>query len=113
MVDARIYFGSGDGRIYCLSADSGKVIWKFRTDGGIWSSPCVTDSMVVIGSRSGKIYGITTEAELVWSFPTGALINATPAVLDGKIYCGSHDGYIYCLGEDTTEVQEQDSLNTP
>jgi outer membrane protein assembly factor BamB len=40
-VDGVLYFGSGDGTFYALDAKSGDQRWRFRTGGGISSSPAI------------------------------------------------------------------------
>jgi outer membrane protein assembly factor BamB len=36
-----VYFGCGDGYVYALNATSGKLLWKYKTDGIVHASPTI------------------------------------------------------------------------
>jgi PKD repeat protein len=49
--------GSADKNIYCLDANSGKLIWKYLAGDNIQlSSPSIANGCMYIGSIDGKIY---------------------------------------------------------
>ena len=51
-IDDRVVFvGSGDNKVYCLSAADGSKIWDFATGGDVTSSPAVVDNVVHVGSQ--------------------------------------------------------------
>jgi outer membrane protein assembly factor BamB len=52
----RVYFGSADGRVYALALDSGDLVWKHDTGGGISASPAVAQGRLVIGNENGVLY---------------------------------------------------------
>jgi outer membrane protein assembly factor BamB len=60
--DGKLYFGSDDGYVYCITADAGSLVWKYSPAG---------DTRILC--NNGKL--ITT-----WPVRTGT------AVLDGKVY---------------------------
>lgn len=51
-----MYVGCEDGNIYRLDASSGKVLWKYKTGGGIHSTPAVVGARLYIGSKDGSLY---------------------------------------------------------
>jgi outer membrane protein assembly factor BamB len=53
-----VYFGSGDGRLYALDARTGQEKWRFKTDGGVNSSPAVAGGVVYFGSTDGYLYAV-------------------------------------------------------
>ena len=67
--------------------------WRFDTGGELYSSPAIADNLLVVGSKSGFLYGLdaTTGAQK-WSRDIGEyIVRSTPAI-DGKtIYI--NDGY--------------------
>lgn len=78
----RVAFASDDGYLYCVSADTGKLIWK------VSGAP-----------RNNKIIG---NHRLISSWPA----RGGPALLDGKIYFGAGiwpfmGVFIYCIDADT------------
>ena len=66
----KTYFGSvGDGKIYCLDAASGKVLWTFMTGGPVRLAPTVADGRLYAGSDDGNVYCLDAGAgSLVWKF---------------------------------------------
>jgi outer membrane protein assembly factor BamB len=45
-----VYFGSSDGNLYALDAQSGKEKWKFKTHGIIHTSPALHEGTLYFGS---------------------------------------------------------------
>ena len=99
VANGRIYFGSHDGYVYCLDAETGALVWKYSIGYKIDSSPAVADNRVYIGASDGVVYCLgATTGQLIWSYETGDRIGwSSPVVVDGKVYIGSGDGYVYCL----------------
>lgn len=101
--DFMLYFGSSDGHLYALNAETGKLQWKFKTNGIIHSSPAFYDGKVYIGSWDGNMYALNGKTgNKVWSFQTGVQpgmngIQASPTLEDGKVFFGARDGYFYAL----------------
>jgi len=98
----RIYFGSNDKNFYCLDARTGKVIWKFKVEGWLMSSPIIVDSIVYFGSGEGVLYAVSAlNGNLVWKFQAQKAIYSSPAYSDGKIYFGSLDKNFYAVDSKT------------
>ncbi len=68
IVDGRVFFGSPiDHHVYCLDASTGKVVWRFATEGPIRLAPTVTKQRVYVGSDDGFVYCLdTAKGQLVW-----------------------------------------------
>jgi eukaryotic-like serine/threonine-protein kinase len=49
VVNGKVYFGSGDGNVYAVNAETGTVLWKFPTKDVVHASPAVANNMVYIG----------------------------------------------------------------
>src|SRR5207248_329258 len=93
-----IYFGSDDGNIYAIDAESGRQMWKCVTKGAVSSTPAVANGVVYATSYDGKLYAVdAVSGELKWKFKTGDVIHASPAYSDGLIYFGSWDSYFYAV----------------
>ena len=101
-----VYFGSGDGHVYALDAQSGALNWKFRTGDVVHASPAYADGVVYFGSWDSYFYAVDakTGAER-WRFHGGedpAIHNqvgfqSSPAVVDGVVYTGCRDSKLYAL----------------
>jgi len=93
--------------------DRPTLLWSFKTDGPVKSSPVVADGRVFIGSDDGRIYAIDLKTgEKVWAFhvPVNnedepSAIEASPLVVRGMVYIGALDGFLYALDARTGELR--------
>ncbi len=96
--NGRLYFGSSDGKVYCIYSSIGTEIWNYSTGGPVSSSPTIVNGKVYVGSEDGTIVALDAiTGENLWVHPTGGSIRSSPAVVDGKLYIGSDDYKVYCL----------------
>jgi outer membrane protein assembly factor BamB len=104
------YFGSGDGNVYALDANSGVLKWKFQTGDVVHSSPAIADGILYIGSWDSYLYAIDAlSGKEKWRFKTGddpaihnhVGIQSSPAVVDGVVYFGCRDAYAYAVDATT------------
>ena len=77
--------------------ESLELLWTFRTEDKIKSSPVICDGCIYIGSNDGKIYSLTENGELNWSYIAETSIEAPPIILDGRVYAGSLEGKLFAL----------------
>jgi eukaryotic-like serine/threonine-protein kinase len=105
-----VYFGSSDGNVYALNANSGELKWKFKTGDVVHSSPAIAEGTLYIGSWDTYLYALdATTGNEKWRFKTGddpvahnhVGIQASPAVMDGVVYFGSRDSYAYAVDAGT------------
>jgi outer membrane protein assembly factor BamB len=105
----RVYFGSGDGRVYAVDLD-GREVWKADLEAAVTSSPAVAEGHVFAQSRSGEVVALAAASGAVaWRFKTGADVPfawghesgdayvSSPVVAAGKVVVGSGDGRLYAL----------------
>jgi len=98
VVDGIVYFGSNDGKIYAVNADTGAEIWHVQTESFVQSSPAVVDGVVYAGSNDGRLFAINAKTgERIWTFRTPYTITASPAVAGGMVFFGADDSKIYAL----------------
>ena len=100
-VEDRYFVGSDDENVYAVGKELHAEEWRHRTDGGLQARPVVAGTSVVVASRDGLVYRVSTIAgwnsETSWSFPTNAEIVADPVVYSQKVLVGSRDYRLYCL----------------
>ena len=114
-----VFFTSAsDGRVGCLNAETGELIWEFVTGSAVGRSATYSDGKVYIGSDDGNAYCIDAKSgDLIWKykaapadrwmFSFGQMTSAWPVrtdvvVNDGIAYFGAgvfpHDGtFVYAL----------------
>jgi outer membrane protein assembly factor BamB len=113
VVGDRVYVGairdaglSTSGAVYCLSRDTGKIVWQFDDDGEMqhmYSSPCLADGRVYIGegmhaNHVCKFYCLdAASGHKLWQFVTEGHIESSPCVADGKVFFAAGDDGLYCL----------------
>lgn len=105
-----VYVGSGDGHVYALAADSGKLVWQFATGDIVHASPAVSEGTVYVGSWDTFFYALdAATGALKWKFKTGADpenhnqegIQSSATVVDGVVYFGCRDFHLYALDAKT------------
>ena len=103
VVDRKIYISSSYGNVYCLDANRGNLIWKYKTGGSAdefspVSSPAVVNGKLYVGSEDTYVYCLdANKGSLIWRYKTEDIIFSSPAVVNGKVYVGSEDSHVYCL----------------
>ncbi len=101
-----VYQPSNNGVVYVIDFTSGKLLWKYETEGthydspssgwdrnSIYSSPRFADSLLFIGSRDGFTYAVNINThKLKWKFGYGgSWAMTTPAVGKDLVYFGWSD----------------------
>jgi len=103
-----IYFGSDNGKLYKINAETGGLIWEYQTGGAVRTLPlAIPDSFsgagadyVYFGSDDGYIYGLNmTDGSLRdgWPAYAGAPVRTDPIYesASNSITIGTMDGKVY------------------
>jgi outer membrane protein assembly factor BamB len=78
------------------------VVWKFKTNGRVMSTPLPVGDAVYVGSTDGSVYAVNrADGSLRWKFPTRGPVNSSPAFANGTVYAGSVDGKFYAIDGST------------
>ena len=82
--------------------DTVGVIWRYRTDGPILSSPVVAGGRVFVGSNDNRVHCVdAATGEPVWTFTTPDDVEAPPLAIDGRVIVGSANGTLYAIDAGT------------
>ncbi len=101
-----VYFGSSDGNVYSVNAETGALNWRFKTGEVVHASPAIADGTVFVGSWDSYFYAIdAATGHEKWKFKTGddpdthnqVGIQSSAAVVDGVVYFGCRDSHLYAL----------------
>ncbi len=95
-----LYFGACDYIFYAVNAETGKEMWRFRTNDIIVSKPYVSGKAIYFGSYDENLYCLDINGKLLWKFPVNSKIACSIESAEGKIFFGTEDGKFYCLSED-------------
>jgi outer membrane protein assembly factor BamB len=95
----KVYVGSEDKFLYCLSAANGARVWKFEAEEPIYSSPVSDGKAIYFGCGSGAFYGVDiVTGKQIWKNSDATYnIEIKPFLSDGKVYYGAWDTFIYCV----------------
>ncbi|HEY3930245.1 MAG TPA: PQQ-binding-like beta-propeller repeat protein [Candidatus Koribacter sp.] len=112
--EGAVYFGSGDGNVYKLNADSGEKMWEFPTGDVVHSSPSLANGVIYIGSFDRFFYAIdASTGKEKWRYKTGEDpvihnqegITSSPAVADGTVFFGCRNATVYALDAATGNLK--------
>ena len=125
-----IYFGSDDGNIYAVDAESGRQMWKCATKGAVSSTPAVANGVVYATSYDGRLYALNSKTGATkWKFATEGerrfeakglhgmqprnqtiadpfdIYLSSPVVVQNTVYFGSGDGNLYAVDAISGELK--------
>ena len=98
ILDGVVYFGSWDGHLYAVNANTGQEKWNFKTGGIVLSSVATLHGTVYFGSWDGHLYAVDANTgQEKWNFKTGNWVSSSPSISSGIVYFGSWDGHMYAV----------------
>ena len=115
----RLYVGSYDGRLYCLST-KGTLLWSaagqgnFAHGGAFYATPAVAHGRVYVGSTDGKEYSFgAVSGKLRWSHHTGGYVYSSTAVWRDLVLVGSYSQRFYAFDAATGDTRWSFHANGP
>ena len=95
------YVSSADGRLYALTAGSGKELWSVKLGGPLDSSPAIGGGLIYVGSAvsdvSGSLCVVTANGKIVKEYQTGAQVQSSPLIADGWVIVGSDNDEVLAV----------------
>jgi polyvinyl alcohol dehydrogenase (cytochrome) len=98
VIAGRVFFGSGDGTVYALNAESGCTIWTYRAETTVRTAITVAAAgknrtLAYFGDGEANLYAVDAESgKLVWKVKIdshrAARITAAPQLYRGRLYVG-------------------------
>lgn len=86
----RVYIGNTDGFVYSFGAKDGKLAWRHKTGGFVYSSPAVSPvrgGTIYAGSYDGKLYAFDARTGNVkWTRNSGGKISGGPVVIGDLVF---------------------------
>jgi outer membrane protein assembly factor BamB len=102
-----VYFGSSDGKVYALDAESGEPRWNpFETGKEVWSPPVLHAGTLFVTSFDRRLYAVDAETgREQWSFSTGAGIGSPAVVVEdeGLVLVAGFDSQLRAIDLETHE----------
>ncbi len=96
--------GDGVGRLTCINAATGEIIWKYSDVGRSLSTVAVADDLVYIAEYAGIVHCLDANTgKLRWKYDSFSRIWGSPIMVDGKVLLGNEDGDLLILDHGTKE----------
>lgn len=104
-----VYFGSTDGKLRAVDAESGTIRWEYDAGAPLVAAPAIAGDRIVSMDRDNRIHGVNLAGEREWLRSTGRdmpqpwglegwdYIGSAPVVVDGTVFIGSGDGHVYAI----------------
>ena len=96
-------FGSRDGRLYAVEAETGKLLWRYDNEGNwVISSPAVADGLVITGNSDGEyIHAVDARSgKEKWRRDTKINVFSSAIVTGGTVGIGDFYGKSVSRHED-------------
>ena len=91
IVNNIVYFGTADTFFYALNAETGEVIWKYKTPGEIPGCAAYGDG-VIFFMTSSKVFALNAlTGEKKWKSDYVGSISTDPVIYNGVVYFGSFE----------------------
>lgn len=93
-----VFIGSYDKHLHAIKAETGELVWKYQTDGGIVSRPTIVGDSVFIGSEDSRLHVVSARlGSLQWTYYTKGAVRSSPLAAHGHIFLGSDDGSVHAI----------------
>ncbi|WP_162633004.1 PQQ-binding-like beta-propeller repeat protein [Agrobacterium tumefaciens] len=102
--DDIVIFGCYDSAVHALDIHKLEEVWRFQTDGPVYSSTTVVSSGgCVVGCEDFRLRRLGNTGNLLWVFGSGGKFHQTPTVDENRdaVYIGSYDHNMYCVSLST------------
>jgi len=124
VANGNVYLVDG-ANLVCLTANRGRVRWRYQADRAITNTPAVTEQGIFFGTKSDDTVALTPEGRLKWKAKMAASSYASPVVvrLEGvtrqtptgpqpayAVVVGSNRGFIYVFDTEAPPGSEEGKL---
>jgi eukaryotic-like serine/threonine-protein kinase len=113
--------GTGSDYLYALDGHTGKEVWKYAPEGGIYAEvpppPAVAEGVVYVASKDSYLSAVDARTgQERWKFKGSGGIGA-PSVSGGMVYFGSSDRRLYAIdaqaGRQQWQFDTRDAVTFP
>lgn len=114
-----VFFGTENGVVMALDADTGKVKWQTSVKGEVLAQPAVDEGLVVVNTGSGKLFALdaeTGEQRWVYESEVPALTLrgiANPTISNGGAIVGTANGKVAVTFVDSGQTLWEQTVAAP
>lgn len=107
--DSVLVAGSCDGRVFCLDAEQGDLLWSTAMENWVALTPAVCDTIVYASCDDGRIHLLSLNTGIpIDTIETGSYSGTPPLLLDGIVYTGTSAGDFLALSGNVPTVNTEE-----
>lgn len=113
-----IYFVGGDGLIYAVKLENGKVEWTYEIRNAMTSRPTIAEGRLLITTTDDTVYSLdSATGKWLWHYkrrtsPTSTILGAAQPVVDNnEVLTGFSDGSFVALSLDDGSLKWEKQLH--
>lgn len=114
---SRVLFGSYDSFLYCLSAEDGKFLWKYQTQGPLHSTPVIIEDRTFVAGCDAQLRSVDlASGKEIGALEMGDYSAASPAISGDRLIIGTFASEVLCVDWKKQKVAwryENDSKKFP
>jgi len=114
-----VYFGGGDGFIYAVNLDTGKLQWKYEVRNTLVSKPTVYGGRAFVTTTDDTIYAFDAgTGKWLWHYrrrsaPSASIHAASSPFVEGNdVIAGLSDGFLVSVGVQDGSLKWERKLHT-
>ncbi len=98
-----VVYANTQGYIYALNWQDGSVVWSYKANGKIFSTPAIyadgsSNASVIVGCTDNYVYSLNLkDGSLRWKHEFGKSVLGSPAILGNVVYIGGSDNTFRAL----------------
>ena len=113
-----LYFGAGDGQLYAVQPDSGKILWTYPLKAEGLGKPLVKSGVLYVLGGNNVAHALNSKTgKLIWIYNRREASNISvrgasqPAIIGDLVYIGFSDGALVALNNTSGAVIWEANLN--
>ncbi len=115
-----VYFGGGDGFLYSLSAETGRVQWRHKVRVASTSKPVVSGGRLFVTTVDDTVLALDAgSGQWLWQYrrrssPAATIEGASAPLVDGReVIVGLSDGYLVALSVEEGKLIWERQVQAP
>ena len=100
-----LIYGTSEGSVKALDLKTGKILWRNKFEGPIYSNPALYKKTVIVGTSDGRLTGIDAEnGKLIWQNNFKVPFLAEGIVENNSFYIGCGDSVFVKIDPGTGKI---------
>ncbi len=113
-----VYFGGGDGYLYSVNLENGRVNWRYEVRNPVISRPTIAGGRVYVTTSDDTVYAFDADTgKWLWHYrrrsaQSATIYGASAPLVDGnEVLAGLSDGFLVALSLDEGHLKWERKLH--